>query len=131
MQVSSRSWHIRLVRLLDEHYQPKNLCKHFWAVLLMMAVLPLLGVLIVGIALILGAILILHFPIYGTGAIQKFLNEDSTIRPWWLRAGKKSKTTKEPKPKKHHEPNIFIEWVKAKKNRVCPLIEVVEVGEGE
>jgi len=58
---------------------------------------------------------------YGT-QVKRYLNSEQ-VMPWWVRA------KKEPKPKKRHEPNIFIEWVKAKKNRVCPLIEVVEVEE--
>jgi len=121
MQVSSRSWHMRLVRWLDDDYQPKNLCKHFWMILLHLALLPLLGILFLGIVGILSLFFVLIFPIYGHRASQKIGGED--VRPWWVRI------SKEPKPKKHRESNIFIEWVKAKKQRVCPLIEVVEVKE--
>ncbi len=121
MQISSRSWHMRLVRLLVDDYQPKNLCKHFWMTLMVMAVLPLLGVLLLAIGAVLAMGLSLLFPVYGRRASQKLGGEN--VRPWWAR------TNKDPKPKKHREPNIFIEWVKAKKQRVCPLIEVVEVKE--
>ncbi len=108
MQVSSRSWHMRLTRkIYGDGYRPTNLCKHFVAV---MAVIPLSLFIIYG------------FFIYGTRVMRAWNGEDN-IHPWWVRANK------EPKPKKHREPNIFIEWVKAKKNRVCPLIEVVEIGE--
>jgi len=88
-----------------------------------MAALPLLGVLFLGIAGIIAIYFVLIFPVYGHQASQKIGGDN--VHPWWTR------TNKELKPKKYHEPNIFIEWVKAKKQRVCPLIEVVEVKESE
>ena len=30
MKISAQSWHMRLARYLDEDYQSRNLCHHFW-----------------------------------------------------------------------------------------------------
>jgi len=99
---------MRLTRFVfvDDYYQPTNLCKHFWKTM---------AAILMGVVLGIGFIFV--FIALGTGAKRAFNGED--VNPWWVRSKKA--------PKKHHEPNIFIEWVKAKKNRVCPLIKVVEV----
>lgn len=32
MIISNKSWHYRLVKYLDKHYEPTNLCSYFWKV---------------------------------------------------------------------------------------------------
>lgn len=128
MQISNRAWHLRMVRAqMLEPYIPSNLCNYFWRVV---------GILLfdtVGIAIILGILGGIGFGIYKlyilfqTDLIDALLGVGLGLSMFsiigiivWLDQ-RKRKRPKEPKP-----PGLVRSYIKARKERYCPLIEVVE-----
>ena len=110
LTISSKSWHLRLVRSYHEgSYTPKSLCGYFWAVAFAVFLTPFMAALIGVLAV--GAVILLLVP----QAIFGFLMK------WWP-----SRKTDGPMEFKPHKPNLVWEFIKAKKRRVCPLIKVVE-----
>ena len=95
------SWHYRLVRWEDPNApMPVTLCGYFWVV--------------VGAGtfrMFFSMLMVVVMPIVGMFFGSAWLWNH---RPWRRKAA-------EAMP---HEPNLLVEWVKAKKRRVCPLIEV-------
>lgn len=125
MKVSARSWHVRLVQGMstgfDHQYVPRDLCSHFWWVVASLAFVALcFSVFVVGAMLILFLLWIKGFvvllPLVG-GALVGHL---ATLA---ARALVRRVHDAEPVPR---PPNLFVEYVKSKKHRICPLIEVVE-----
>lgn len=100
MNIRNTSWHFRLINWAckDGNY-PKSLCAYFWAV--------------VGLVLLWSVCLWWLFPIV-------LLIEKLGYHP----EDPKSKEHKEPKV--HKGPGLLRAYVSAKKQRVCPLIHVVE-----
>ena len=101
MIISSRAWHLRLVRWVDAGYYPHSLCTHFWAVMGVLAVTPVGGIAI-------AVLIVAAIPV---------------IVGVWLREHRPHKKREAATVK---EPSLVIEWLKAKKRRVCPLITVKE-----
>mgnify|MGYP001558746193 CR=1 FL=1 len=100
MKINSRAWHLTLVRWLAPRYQPTNLCSYFWLVLgsLLLAA--------VGIALV-----IILLPIIPIILLIKHLATHHPLRQQSQEASK---------------PSLLLEFLKAKKRKLCPLITVVE-----
>lgn len=101
MRVSRRSWHMRLCQFaygMGGVYVPKNLCHHFWSVV----GIPIFGVFV----LMVGIVVIVLSPIW--------------LSIIWVmdRRERKASSVK--------EPGLVTAWFKAKKQRVCPLIELVD-----
>ena len=99
--VRRKSWHYRLVSSWNGGvYKPTNLCSHFWSVVgcifAMGAAIPL--------TIMAAPILALAF-----GSVWVWNH-----RPWRWKAVEATP----------HDPNLLVEWLKAKKRRICPLIEV-------
>ncbi len=92
MEISSKSWHMRLVRAGPEgaDYAPKTLCTHFWMVVATLTAFVFIAI----------------------GAVVLWL---------WEHRPRRSKA--EPKPK---EPSLVLEYLKARKQRICPIITVRE-----
>lgn len=128
VKISERSWHLRYVRWWDgvgnrasdliyrdpdqppKPYTPTNLCGYFWMVTLigpgmffwLLTFFPAVFVLkYVGLLVFWGVMALIR------GVRSLF----HAVRP------SKAETS--------NEPNLFVEYVKAKKRRICPLIEVV------
>ena len=98
MEISSRSWHYRLVKWLDKNYQPSNLCGYFWQVVL---------------SLFVGAMFIPALPLIVTG-----------LGIWTAYTYSYKKVFPHHKPSESEEPSLIVEFIKAKKRRLCPLITV-------
>ena len=129
MRISARSWHMRLARHLDEDYQPRNLCHHFWvtvaSVLFLKAVIGfVIGVFIASPIL---AIIV---------ALQGWLVKDSD---WWLAMMPSSvgwgfvglvilvvlvKSLLSRTPQK--PPGLVRSYLRARKDKLCPMIEVTD-----
>jgi hypothetical protein len=120
------------VRSLDPYYQPRNLCRHFWAVNGMM-LLVLTGV---AIALTVTGLLIAAPILAVVAGFNGWLTEGS---PWWNTVGFGATAwgatliiavvtwNERRKPqRKYRGPGLFGSWWAARKERVCPLIEVTD-----
>ena len=101
MKISKKSWHYRLIKLFHLGELPKmSLCNYVW---------NLIFFLLVFIILIPFFLIILGFYIVGT------------IGDWIL---KKLPESKPKPPKPPREPKTLLgKWMKAKKEKVCPLLE--------
>jgi len=121
MKISKSSWHYRLWgRLSDEYKPPRDLCHYFWSivsnivlVLMMLAVIlgivgwllyaiitmPIIGWVVIGF--ICSAIV---FPIIVIGGLRKLRGS-----PIWMPGS-----------------DVLSEFIRAKKQRVCPLIEYMD-----
>lgn len=115
MKVSKKSWHYRLLHQTMEgcpEFEYNNLCSYFWAVV---------STLIVKIPIIifLALILVVTSPIWGVVCLgfylydrrDRRLRKSAGLNPWqdW------------PEPEK--EPSLLRAWLRAKKEKVCPMIE--------
>lgn len=135
MNISSKSWHLRLVRfLIGSTYKPASLCPYFWTVV--WCVSPLFFPLLImkgyayvddrfgekypnhevdnsegeaGWRIFLAFFWVLTIPVWGVILLKILL------------VGVHKAEHKPPK-----ESNLFAEWLRAKKGKVCPLITVVE-----
>ena len=136
MKVSKRSWHYRLVNWVetDHNYVPTNLCTHFWAVVgallfttAFFVVVPLVAVGGVGyfygyqvwVQHTLGAAIV-H------GVIASVLLVGFIIWAIAYSATKSNALTAAWKKRPHPTESLGWQYVSAKKQRVCPIIEVVE-----
>lgn len=143
MRVREDSWHVKVNRFWKKDYVPKNLCSHFWStiasvfvypatllgivsfvlaglagiiVVIVMAILhltPLLILMVIGIAI--GGMIGIFGVLFGLLTLVKYFSL------------KKPKTEKKVKPPK--EPGLVSSFLKAKKMKVCPMIEMVSTEE--
>ena len=107
MEISSRSWHLRFVRTFEKNYEPNNLCSHFWKV--------------VGYILMLTALIpmaIVGWPLY-----LLFLGIKDGTRFCYNKLRPKSQRTQ---LRQSGPPDLLLEFSKAKKRKLCPLITVKE-----
>ena len=137
--ISRNSWHYRMWSAGRSSYdRPRNLCRYFWyifgqvAILLFLAGLALVGLgallyafvtkpvtsFIVTGSIILG-IGLLWVLIYGMIKYFRRMEEKDRQHLEALRRGE----IPHPKPK---EPSALRLWLKARKEKYCPLIEVVD-----
>ena len=131
MEISSNVWHLRLVnRIWFSHYEPVNLCRHFWAVvayigwviLILSAVLGLLSSF--GWAIYQLVLLIQETPREAlTGGGMVLVPVAVILSVIFLVRRRKARPAKP-----YREPSLFGAWIKAKKARVCPIIIVREDG---
>ena len=127
MRVSERSWHLRFVRWVDEGawfrgflrssadprllpYVPRDLCSYFWRVV--GSFVLLLGITVFG-----GCIWAIGMTIFGAVALSLWVWRHTQPTVKWVRA--------QPKSPAAHEDGLLVAYVKAKKRRLCPRIEVV------
>lgn len=155
MKVSRNSWHYRLyryffnlwsvsfnddpwegikyaLRIRKSHYtnpRPTSLCSYFWSVVGVTLLVPvwLLFLLIIGLAIVLFAVLaawwllpVLKIKEKNREEIERLENElyagEISWDEYWRR--KRQLETK--------TPNLFLSFLKAKKDKVCPLIKLVD-----
>jgi hypothetical protein len=102
MKISARSWHYRWMRwfyadTLDNHV-PRSLCTYFWALVFS----PLVALAVGAFAI---ALLTILLPVLGVGELHDRRQRKRGHLP----------------PK---GPGLVRSFVKAKKRKICPLIEV-------
>lgn len=148
MIISKDSWHYKLLEIWDREpyeYRKYSLCQYFWTVVWFILITPLVVVggtiIAVGvlwcllltpvIGLISGFIghplSIINFDVFGTGLVIDLLlvfvlgvslYSEGKVFPSWF--PKKPTTSK----KVESKPSLLFAWIKAKKDKFCPLIEV-------
>lgn len=156
MQVRSTDWHVRLTRtVFSKEYKPKNLCSHFWATVGATIALAMLAAVCIAIvsAIIFGAFLIVRLigsaldvpmvtaliVILGSMAGILVLGVLTWFGGGWL-AGVNwpslptSEPRKERKPKPERErktrgESLLWAFLRAKKQKVCPMIEILDESE--
>ena len=108
MQIATSSWHYRFLRFTDSTI-PHNLCCYFWMVvikLVVAAAIIVCGVLLVPIWLP-GLIIICVVACVGERL-------QLTYRRWVYS-----------RPKERR-PSLVMAWLRAKKDKVCPVLEFVD-----
>lgn len=129
MKVSERSWHLRFVRftrlhLLEQWYAPHDLCSYFWGgivgALLLWACLLVLAVALTCVVLggIAAPFVLVFLALKGDVAarIMASVLAVGALALWMVHRGRHARA---------RQPNLLIEYLRAKKRRICPLIEVV------
>ena len=99
MKVNVNSWHYRYMINLLEFERPNNLCAYFWKLLLCIVFSPIFG--IMGL-----------FVVTVCAVAWPFV---------WLKEKYEAENMY-----KTRKPNIAISYLKAKKQKACPLIEYVD-----
>ena len=124
MKISNRAWHLRFVRIFNKKYVPRNLCQHFWAVVgtffWIGVIIYLIAGLMTGVYLIVTSFYIqIGLAVASAAVLSVIIFTGVKIRSWFNRRPAKS-------PKESKEPGLVRSYIKARKDRYCPLIEVVE-----
>jgi predicted RND superfamily exporter protein len=136
MKVKKSSWHYRLWKFgRDGKSEPRDLCRYFWHLALVKILLPVAAgfmivvgfitlawiiatnLVITAVTIVVGLILA-GLVVLGVKLIQR-----SSER---AKQRKREKALKGPEPPK--DPSPFWEYLKARKRKVCPLIQVVDDG---
>lgn len=134
MKVNRNSWHYRLWRWgRDDRYshkrsEPRDLCRYFWHIAIVKMLLPLIGasLIVAGIvAIVIKAandpltVGLVILAILGGLAVAfglaEFFDRRADLRQ-----------RREWDPSLRKEPGIVRQYLRARKRRICPLIEVVD-----
>lgn len=137
MILSRNSWHFKLASsvftdtMWDAGYTGRiSLCSYFWLVVLA-GIVNLAALACLAVAVICGVSIMVVAPIVwlftglaatqaGVGAIIWGVLASATfchyLEKWW-----KNRNRSKPAPK---QSNILVEYIKAKKSKVCPIMEV-------
>ncbi len=127
MKISKSSWHYKLIKRYEEE-PANNLCVYFWQVVLGL----LIPVFIIGAVSFIIFFIISDTLIFMSGVIGFILFVlflvyvglplyDKYIEPFYNKYIKRE--PKPLKPKKDKKPNLTIEYLKAKKQKICPILE--------
>lgn len=130
VKINSKSWHYRWYTLLN-NIEPTNLCGYFWFVLLSILIIVLVSSAVLGFAILVAVKLFtwdwqwLQGIGIGLGVLVVMF---ALIAGLSLGIEKVARFVKGKLPKKQ-QPSSFWkvtkEFVKAKKSRFCPIIEVI------
>jgi hypothetical protein len=102
MKISRKSWHYRFLKWMRCSPIPDNLCGYFWVVVLA-------GLAIAAISTVAVVLSPIWVPAWVYCKLQDRFDEKFP-----------------PKEKPAREPGLLRQWLKAKKDRVCPLLEWTE-----
>lgn len=141
MKIKQSSWHFGLVSSFFtsiEYEHNVSLCKYFWMLVFSILVSAVLGVFlcfiltafitfltypiwqfVLGSNIVVGFSSLLVWIVFGKALQEEF--GDSTAN-WNINVLPHVYTGRT--NKKVKEPNVLIEYLKAKKNKVCPLLEI-------
>ena len=131
MQVSSSSWHYRVWQFTHENPEkakPTNLCRYFWRIFFTITI----PACIVGLALAGVAWLIYLFATHPWALVWTILGVGLFVAVCYsgYRYDLREKRLKEERrllpPEPPKEPGLVRSFLKAKKQKMCPLITVVE-----
>ncbi len=119
MIVDADSWHMRRCRAYyGWDYEPGNLCRHFWKTVwasISLGVVILLGLLAIAFSVL------LVWLVFRNPWLLIFVGLGVTVSLVTIYVDKRNRARP---PKKEKAPGFFTSWLKAKKGRYCPLIEV-------
>ena len=105
---------------LDQPNTPPDLCRYFWSIvgltIVSIIIFPILTAL-VAIVFLVGGILYL-----GTLPVRKY-RASETHR---VRQGKRKQARHEAYLRRQENPGLIWTFIKSKKHRVCPLIELID-----
>lgn len=135
MKVKTTSWHYRLWRFGREAdwKEPRDLCRYFWHIFIVKVLLPAAAATLVlmGIGFLayiiwsnpITTVVVLGFVVLGVVLliglgflIKKMVDRNKRLKEERLHL------PPEPEP----DPSVLFEYLKARKQKLCPLIEVVK-----
>ena len=140
MKIKRDSRYYKIMKTIYEPYGlPQNVCQLFWGTLFF-SVLVLVGVpfLLMLVLTISYLMLILPFEMWGITNFGLVTVDNATAflsMFWWVVAGwisigvyrhSDNYPAKQKSTDNDHTPNIVIEYLKAKKQKLCPLVEYVD-----
>jgi hypothetical protein len=119
MKISERSWHLRLARLAcGQNYRPRDLCSYFWGGIVFSTAM----ICAVVVSLLVLASLLVRFMLLHLWETLGFLVVVLVVTGILL--GVVWVFIRPPKDGPKGPPNPLVEYLRAKKRRLCPLIEV-------
>lgn len=128
MQIKTTAWHHRI--LVATFTTPSNsLCIYFWQVVGTLGMFLFMGLLIaILVFTALAPILTIFFPIlYTTGFFAVGMMMWLAIFVCWYTEYRKTcKRRAELRGEPETDPNIVVEYVRAAKDKVCPILEFVD-----
>ena len=136
MNISTDSWHYKQLTSL-RYKPPRTLCAYFWSLMLVLTLKGILiGLLLVGA--VLAGFLLFYIPgwalvtmtfsegLYMSGA--SWVVAFFVARKYWLdhtdagKAYRAKKAGAKEQAMPEQEPNILVEYLRAVKNKVCPIV---------
>jgi hypothetical protein len=132
MKISRQSWHYKLFCYISnvprgpkylnpfatvyrrDAELPSSLCPYAWSIFL-----GLLGTLMLSVVLLAGSVVVV--PIFGAIALGRKIDARG-----WSFSFKRKDHAKKPEIKKEHRPSLVAAYVRANKEKACPMIELVD-----
>jgi len=116
MKIRTDSWHYRLYKLTHDGFPPDttNLCSYFWRTVVGVLVAVIMGAVILAVLALIGMVFT-KFTLYSFAALGIIL---LLIALFIVRDRRPNRAPA--------EPGLVRLYLKAKKDRVCPLITFVE-----
>jgi len=132
MKIKRSSWHYRYLSnfgVVENSWQAENLCKYFWKTVFFCTVIPTIAVLLAIFAsipfwiylVLLDADWWVLSALAGIADIIVLGFLWQQYRDYLRKVGKLA--PKKSKPYVPKEPSLFVQWLKAKKQKICPIIE--------
>lgn len=120
MKVNRNSWHYRFLSFAREDPMPKNLCSYFWNIVFRIVLIPCISFFALGLAFLMAMPFLWTFFEDGGAigiAIIGAIIDIMILAAIWVDERKKNRLYiyKPPGPLK--------QYLKARKEKVCPLIE--------
>ena len=127
MKIRSGSWHYRLWKWGRDNpnSQPVDLCRYFWHIMLVKIMLPMTSLVIV-LSLLGFLIFLVVTHLFQASVILATVAGIALLFGGSIYLDKRSKDKKEGRPVVVKEPGIVRQYLKARKAKVCPLIEVID-----
>src|SRR5688572_12688718 len=131
MRVRKSSWHYRLWRFGRESHtsQPRDLCRYFWHLALIKVLLPtaLAAMVLTGIITVL--VVIWNNPLEAAITVALTVVTVGLVVGIVLLARRRHQASEReeplgPPPKK--EPSVLSQFISSRKQKICPLIEVID-----
>lgn len=125
VRISERSWHLQLVRACRHDYVPRDLCSYFWTLVAIIAPLAVvIGVIVIAVVAFV-RIMLIDWRTTAVGIGIGIGVWAALFLVYYLGRSLIHRRRVRQRPTGRRGPNLIVAYVKAKKRRFCPLIEVV------
>jgi len=123
MKISRRSWHYRYLNKLDMIYTggAQNLCTYCQKLIIAVVLIPLAGLIVLTVLLLPFWWWVVGVPLY-LAVLVGMVDIVGLYFIWREHRGYRRDSGK----LKHKEPSLVVSWLKARKAKICPLVEYTE-----